>query len=183
MQGNLLNEFEKLLDVETQRIVSILTEKYFRGETLNCSFEEAIRKFVKKEYKYYSCEIELRAYRFIPQGLVPDSRGNNIFLSKEEADEEHLIHYITYCKEKGNKDHASASKILAQKLVEFYEKNPETNKQLQEFVSDNMNKLLPEHNDSVDAKAIILLLQQEIVDLGYIITSLIPIRLMKKTIQ
>ena len=61
--------------------------------------------------------------------------------------------------------------------------NPDNNKQFQEFVSDNMSKLLPEHNDSVDAKAIILLLQQEIIDLGYIITSLIPIRLMKKTIH
>lgn len=122
MQGNLLNEFEKLLDVETQRVVSVLTEKYFRGEILNCSFEEAIRNFVKKEYRYYSCEIELRAYRFIPQGLVPDSRGNNIFLTKEDANEEHLIHYITYCKEKGDKNHINAAKILANEIIEYYEK-------------------------------------------------------------
>lgn len=104
-------------------------------------------------------------------------------MTKEDANEEHLIHYITYCKEKGDKNHINAAKILANEIIEYYEKNPDNNKQFQKFVSDNMSKLLPEHNDSVDAKAIILLLQQEIIDLGYIITSLIPIRLMKKTIH
>lgn len=179
MQGNLLVEFEKLLDVETQRIISVLADRYYKGETIKGTFEEEIRKLVKNEYKYYACEIELRSYRFIPQGLVPGNGDGIIFMTKEEFDEDHLLHYINYCKKSNSKNHITASKKLAKIIVDTYEKDPLTDKQFQEIVANNMNKLLPEHNDSVDAKAIILLLQQEIVDLGYIITSLLPLRLQK----
>lgn len=181
MQGNLLVEFEKSLDNETQRVVSILVNKYYNKETIKESFENETRKLLTKDFKYYWCEIELRMHKFIPDNLVPDYNGNLIFLPVEEANENHLLKYINYCKEKEKgKDHIGCAKKLAKIIVSIYEKDSTTNLSLQKIVSDNINDLMPEHNDSIDALSIVLLLQSEIEDLGYIISSLLPLRLQKK---
>ena len=60
------------------------------------------------------------------------------------------------------------------KGVSFAPNNKSNEKGLLEIVSDYIKDLLPEHNDSVDAMAIIIYLQSEIRKRGYEIKSVEP---------
>jgi len=176
MQDELLMEFEKVLDDEAQRIVDELVKKYEERKKVKKSFTELVRSLIKKEFKYYVVDIELRCYGLLPRNLQPDFEAQYALITKREGIKNHLI---KYSKMKDEKNHPQAAKELADLLIEYCDENPETTLGLPEIVADNMDALFPTHNDSVDTRATVMFLESALKDKGYRITSLCPIRMEK----
>lgn len=124
--------------------------------------------------------MQARVCRFLPPEYTYDPNEEYALLEMNEATEENLVNYSNYCMNNNKKDHKKAAQEIAKVLIENYNKDKLTNKGLLELLADNMNKVFPEHNDSMDSKAILLYLQDEIECKGYLINSTIPFRLLHK---
>lgn len=181
MQGKLFLEFEKVLDEEAKRIVTEIMYKYERKEKVNKSFRQMVMSLIKPELEYYTTDIELRCYGLLPRELVYDDKNEYALITREEAIENHLLSY-SECARKRNldKNHIQAAKELADLIITFCNENPTTDIGLPQIVADNMDALFPEHNDSVDSRATVLFLQSELEAKGYVITSLVPIRILNR---
>lgn len=181
MGNNLLFDFSKVLDKESDRISNILWEKYKNHEKINMSFEDAVRMELKKAYQYYDIDIVFRVFANIPKELDRDPDNEYVFISKEEADLKYATQYSNYClknKTFGKNPKRAANKF-ANMLVEMNEKNELNCQGLLPILAKTMNILYPVHNDSEDVKAIMLYLQDAIEKKGYKIENIDPLILKK----
>lgn len=178
--NNLLSEFEELLDNEAKRIVEEILKMYKDGKIVNKSFESLVRSLVDKKLKYYSCDIQLRTYTFLPNGLESDKNSVFPLVTKVQATEKHLLKYIDWCKKDiQDKDHQKAAEEIAIKLIEYSNKHKGTKKTIAELIVKYMPTFFPKHHDSVDSRAVVLLLQNEINKNGYIVSSINPFKVVK----
>lgn len=178
MNNDLICEFEKILNNEAKRVVNKMVEMYEQNIEVNMEYGAVVRKLLDKKYEYYSCEIELRSYKFIPSNLEPDQKNIYALISSLEGTKRHLLRYIDWCKNSvGDKDHYKAACGMAKILIEYGKKYKKTTKSFGELVAQYMPDFFPCHHDSVDSRAVILLLQNELEKLGYEVSSLIPFRL------
>lgn len=171
--NNLLNEFEKMLDNEAKKVVNEMVSMYHKRIIVNKSYEQVVRDLLPKELQYYIVDIEMRTFQFLPDEFRPDFNNEYTLSKKEEYIEDHILKYCEYCRNR--KDHLKIAKQMAEKLVDYLTKNPNSNKGILELTANWTEELLPEHNDSVDAQAIILFLQNELENLGYKIVELNPL--------
>lgn len=180
MKGSLICEFEKMLDEEANRIITKMINMYNERKIVNKSFSKVVFSLVREEFEYYRIEIELRVRFLLPTEYVPDFNEEYTLAKRDENNEDYLLKYAEWClKEKKGKNHINAAKEMAVKLVNFFNNNPNTSKSLGELIAGWMSEFFPYHHDSVDARVLVLFLQPEIEDLGYVITSLAPLRMLK----
>lgn len=178
MESGLMYEFEKTLDDEAKRVVNKMVDMYKQNIEVNMGYGEIVRKLLDKKYNYYSCEIELRSYKFIPHYLEPDTKSVYTLMSSTERTKNHLLKYIDWCKnDVGDKDHYKAACKMEKDLIEYAKKHKKTTKSFGELVASLMPNYFPNHHDSVDSRAVILLLEKEFNKDGYEVSSLNPFRL------
>lgn len=175
MNKELLEKFDDVLDAEAQRVMNEIVSKYENQVKVGKSFSQLVRSLVDEKFKYYTVDIEMRCYGLVPKTLEPDFKGEYALVTKREGAKNHLLSYANA--KISDKNHTQAAKELADLLIEYCNKNPETILGLPEIVADNMDALFPEHNDSVDSRATVMFLESELKNKGYKITSLCPIRL------
>lgn len=155
MKNNILNEFEILLNNEAKRIIEIMTKSSLNISYYDIEFSKFINQNIKKEFVYYRVDIEIRIFNLI-------FNNDKIKNHEGELSEKYLKKYILWCKKDIKyKNHLIGANKLATIIIDLYEKKEETNISLIKLVADNMNILFPEHNDSLDARAIILYLEDE----------------------
>ncbi len=175
MKDELIDMFEDILDNESEKIVSKIIKNQSLLQT-NKTFKESVESLIKKEYKAFSYEIQLRANKFIPKNFTLDE--NHKLVNKYEYNKEKLYKYAQWCKNDiGDKDHRKVSKKMAKNLIDFYKQNPKNRKNLIEIVSDLSKKYFDNHYDSVDIRTVILFLQEEIEQYGYTVISIKPFRI------
>lgn len=180
MDNKLLCDFEELLDNEAKRVVDIVKKMYDDGVEVNKSYESLVRSLIDKKYKYYNCDIQLRSYTFLPQNLEPDRNCVKPLVTRIEATEKHLLKYIDWCKNDiRDKNHQVAAELMAKKLIRYSKFHKNTNKTMAEIIAKYMPNFFPTHHDSVDSRAVVLLLQNEINTNGYMVSSINPFRIVK----
>lgn len=180
MNNNLLNKFEMMLDNEAKRVIQLIIKMYEDGIMVNQSFESLVRSLIDKKFNYYVCDIQLRIYTFLPRNLEPDQNSVFSLITRSEATQNHLLSYIDWCqKDIKDKDHYKAAEQMAIKLIEYANKHRNTKMTLVELVAKYMPDFFPIHHDSVDSRAVVLLLEDEINNNGYEVLSLAPFRIMK----
>lgn len=180
MNNKLLGDFEGLLDAEAERVVEIIVQMYNEGKEVNKTYEELVRSLIDKKFEYYNCDIMLRTYGFIPNDLEPDHKSIYPLAKRIEGTEKHLLRYIKWCKEDmKDKDHQKVAEEMALKLIKYGEEHKKTNKTLAEIIAKYMPNFFPIHHDSVDSRAVVLLLQNEINNNGYEVSSINPFRIIK----
>ena len=167
---NLYNMFIDDLDNEAKRIVVILKEKY------NINMESNIGEVIKKtkellddNYKYYSTDIAIRVGFYLNDNIT-----NEMLEKRKNEDLETIVEYNDYSKSMG-KDIDGVAKIMADIIVS----NNFDNISLAKIIADNIKELLPEHNDTVDARAIVFYLQDKLRNRGYFIEKTEPLRVNK----
>ncbi len=172
----LFSSFNNDLQNEAKRISNILLEEYSKNVKFNMSFENIVRKFLKKEYKYYEVDITSYILFYKPNDLRIDPLNEYVFVTQEEFELRHISNYVSYCLNKRkNKNPKIAANKFALLLIEMEKKNQIKNLGLHEILYKNMSILYPNHHDSVDAKALILCLQDAIEDIGYTIDQVNPL--------
>lgn len=111
MNQKILLEFENILDKEAKRIVSEINKIYDAGKKVNKHFGELVEEFINPNYKYYKTDIYLRCYRFIPDGLEEDIKGEYALITKEQSLKNHFKSYTKFCSNLGDhKDHKNQPK-------------------------------------------------------------------------
>lgn len=178
MLGDLENEFELLLEKEAIRIMGLLLIKYNEKQKVNQSLSNLVFELAKKDYKYFSINLFSIVKEILPKNLEEDLNGIYAFVTKEE----HRNTYLTKnAKEylKRGKDYKSFSNQIADLLIEYCLQNPECEDDLVQLIVRNINNLMPNHNDSVDFRTILMYLQENMMNRGYIFISIAPLRLKK----
>lgn len=179
MEDELYYSFEKELDNEAKRIIHILLDMYEKKRKVKKSFSEIVSLLVKKELKYYTVDINLRVTHFLPDDYAPDFKEVYALSKREEFNKESLIRYTKMCKKDLKKDHEKIAQSLVKKMIKFLIKHPNIEKGLLEFISERIHDYLPDHNDSVDARAIVFFYDAALKKEGYQISSLNPLRIKK----
>lgn len=174
MESELFYQVDKLLDDEANKIVKVLLELYEKKTVVNESMSKLVRELVDNKLKYYAIEIELRVRCLLPYEYYEDCSGKYSLMNRSEYSKIHIEKYSRYCMKNERKNHLLAAQKLSDILINLYTNNKSNEKGLLEIVSDYIKDLLPEHNDSVDAMAIIIYLQSEIGKRGYEIKSVEP---------
>lgn len=141
-----------------------------------------IRALARDEYKYFWVDLMIKIKKLLPEELDEDLSKKYILVTKEEHEKYHLLGYEKFSKELG-KNHKKASKELAKILIDYYSDNPDCKKDLLQLIVENINTVLPDHNDSVDCNVVLMYLQKDIENNGYHIMSLAPLRIEKIAIQ
>ncbi len=173
MESELFYQVDKLLDEEASKIVKVLLELYEKKTVVNKSMSKLVRELVNSKLKYYAIEIELRVRCLLPYEYYEDCSGKYSLMNRFEYSKIHIEKYSRYCMKNERKNHLLAAQKLSDILINLYN-NKSNEKGLLEIVSYYIKDLLPEHNDSVDAMAIIIYLQSEIRKRGYEIKSVEP---------
>ena len=173
MESELFYQVDKLLDDEANKIVKVLLELYEKKTIVNKSMSKLVRELVDNKLKYYAIEIELRVRCLLPYEYYEDCSEKYSLMNRSEYSKIHIEKYSRYCMKNERKNHLLAAQKLSDILINLYN-NKSNEKGLLEIVSDYIKDLLPEHNDSVDAMAIIIYLQSEIRKRGYEIKSVEP---------
>lgn len=179
IKTDLFSSFNSDLKKEAKRIYEILLKKYDEQVRFDMTFEDIVRTYLKEEYKYYEIDIFFNILSFIPSGLKCDPFHEYVFVTEEEAELRHLTRYISYCIEKRYTNPKEKAFILAKKLVNMSRQDIVGSLGLHQIVVQNMPVLYPNHHDSVDAKSLILCLQDEIENLGYKIEQVNPLIIKK----
>ena len=180
VNNKLLGDFEELLDDEAKRVVGIVKKMYEEGVEVNQTYESLVRSLIDKKYEYFNCDIQLRSYTFLPANLEPDKDCVKPLVTRLEATEKHLLKYIDWCKNDiRDKDHYEVAEKMAKKLIRYGNFHKKTNKTMPELVAKYMPNFFPTHHDSVDSRAVVLLLQNEISTNGYMVSSINPFRIVK----
>lgn len=180
IKSTLFSSFNNDLQNEARRISDILLKQYSKKVKFNMPFEKIVRKYLKKEYKYYEVDITSYILFYKPNNLRIDPLNEYVFVTQEEFELRHISNYVSYCLK--NKSPKKAATKFALLLIEMNEKNQIKNLGLHEILSQNMSNLYHEHYDSVDAKAIIFCLQDIIEDFGYIIEQVNPLTIKEKVL-
>lgn len=180
MIGNLEKDFEELLDNEAARVFGRILLKYERKEKVNKSLEQLVSSLVKKEFKYFYFDISCKVRRMLPKNLDEDLSMEYALTTRDDHLEQWLTGYEKYCVKVNEKDHKTVSKEIAEELVKYCDANPSCNENITYLVVEKLKLAMPDHNDSVDCRTILMYLQQEIMALGYIITNLEPLRIDKQ---
>lgn len=178
MNKSLMCEFEEVLNDEAKRVVNKMIEMYENKIEVNMDYGDIVRELLDKKYEYYSCEIELRSFKFIPPNLELDQKNVYALISSEEATKRHLCRYVDWCKnDVGDKDHYKAASGIAKNLIEYGKNHKKTTKSFGELVASFMPDYFPTHHDSVDSRTVIMLLEDEFSKGGYEVSSLNPFRI------
>lgn len=167
---NLYNMFIDDLDNEAKRIVVILKEKN------NINMESNIGEVIKRtkellddNYKYYSTDIAIRVGFYLNDNIT-----NEMLEKRKKEDLETILEYTDYSKSMG-KDIDGVAKKMADIIIS----NNFDNISLAKIIADNINELLPEHNDTVDARAIVFYLQDKLRNRGYLVKKIYPLKIIK----
>ncbi len=176
IKSTLFSSFNNDLKTEARRISEILLKEYSKKVKFNMSFEEIVRKYLKQEYQYYVIDIISYVLFYKPDNLRIDPLNEYVFVTQEECELRHISNYVSYCL---NKRQSKNPKIAATKfallLIEMNKTNEIKNLGLPEILSHSMPILYPDHHDSVDAKALVLCLQDAIENFGYVIEQVNPL--------
>ena len=176
MKRSLLSKFDKELILEAKRVNKKMLKIHKSKQKVNMSYSQVVKKLVKQEYKGYWCYISLIAPSFIPKKYVMDPSGIYMFVDKEQDSINHLKGYIEFSKQ-NDKNHYIAAKKIAIEIINFCNKNPNTKESLAEILSKKIEKYFPKHYDSVDIRAVVLLLEQELRDKRKVIKKINPLRI------
>lgn len=176
MQGTLLVEFERMLDMKALSIIPVVKDSFYDDRRFE--FGKIVCDTLEYGLKYYWCDIEMRVMQFIY--MMEDNVDIDIDEYSYEREKKHLYSYSQWCIKdpKQRKNHLKAARGMAKRLITLY-KNNNANKSLAELLASWMNDYFPVHHDSVDTRAVILYLQDELNKLGYEIKSIAPIILKK----
>lgn len=176
MQRNLLAEFERMLDKKALSIIPIVKDSFYDDRRFK--FGKIVCETLEYGLKYYWCDIEMRIMQFIY--MMEDNVDIDIDGYNYERETKHLYSYSQWCikEPKHRKNHLKAARGMAKRLITLY-KNNNTDKSLAEILASWMNDYFPVHHDSVDTRAVILYLQDELNKLRYEIKSIAPIILKK----
>ncbi|MDD4188141.1 MAG: hypothetical protein PHX04_05250 [Bacilli bacterium] len=180
MINNIQDSFDSLINDEAIRIMGRMLIMYEKRKKVNKSFEDVIRDLAKKDYKSFWIDIMVIIHKLLPECLWEDFSGKYVLVTKEDYRNQTLKNYYkNHCKNKNGKDHKESSKQIANILIKHCTAHPTCKEDLLQLMVINMSKIMPEHNDSVDIKTIVMYIQQDINDFGYIITNLSPLRIKK----
>lgn len=181
IKTDLFLKFNNILNKEAKRISRILLKNYEAKTKFNMSFENIVRKYLKKEYRYYEFAILVKIHFYIPSKLTHDPLDEYVLVSKEEAELRHINSYAYWCMKKfKNKNPKEKAMLFAKTLIADRNKYRIKNVGLLKLIEENMPILYPEHHDSVDARALVLFLQDAIEDLGYEIKRINPLIVEKR---
>lgn len=181
IKTDLFLKFNNILDKEAKRISKIILKKYESKTKVNMSFENIVRKYLKKEYRYYEFAILVKIHFYIPNRLTHDPIDEYALVTKEDAELRHINSYAYWCMKKfKNKNPKEKAILFAKTLIADNNKYRVENISLLKAIEENMSILYLEHHDSVDARALVLFLQDAIESLGYEIKQIDPLIIEKK---
>lgn len=180
MKSELLLNFDNVLAKEAERISKILLKKYESKVKINMSFKDMVKKTIKEEYEYYFFDILPQIWFYIPNHLAHDPLNEYILVTKEEAVLRHISGYVDWCKKNKEKNHKNKAAKFAHMLIENNKEYQSKNIGLPQLIEETMPILYPAHHDSVDAKALVLCLQDAIENLGYEIEQINPLIIKEK---
>jgi hypothetical protein len=172
MNHDILKMTDDELEEEAKRLTILLYKDFITPGT---DYSKKFNKNIKKKFKYFRTEIELRIYDlcFLKQ--------EGIDITSYKRDFNHYIDYLkeysNYCLsgEAGYKNHLIVADKIAKEIIDNYQNY--NSKDLIEIIGDFNNKYLPRHNDSVDANTIFLFLDKSFEKKGYELTSISPINI------
>jgi len=179
MSGNLIKDFDKMLDKEAKEIMDKILDLYYKNVKVNVSFDKLVASLIKKELLYYIPELELRIYKYIPNDLTTDGDDVYALVDCYNDAKRHLTQYIEWCARNGEKNHKKVAEMMADEIIKDLNEN--VTKGLAELVSSYMPKYFKVHHDSVDSRAIIMLLENEFWKKGYEVVSILPFKLKRIT--
>jgi hypothetical protein len=170
MNHEILKMTDDELEEEAKRLTTLLYKDFITPGT---DYSKKFNKSIKKKFKYFRTEIELRIYDLCSlkqEGIDITSykRNFNHYM-------DYLKEYSNYCLsgEAGYKNHSIVADKIAKEIIDNYQKY--SGKDLIEIIGDFNSKYFPEHNDSVDANTIFYYLDDSCKKNNYKITCISPI--------
>ena len=178
MKTMIWEKFNQELNSEAKRILDLLMKMYNSKSIVNKHSGDLISSLIYDEYKNFSIEIEMKVLSLLPGNLTFDHSGKYALITTLEDEKNHIIKYTNYLKKNENKDLRKLSKILAKDLINYYKNNP-NNKESIIMLIDKYIRDKKIHYDSVDLTAIMMFIQNDIENLGYIVNDINPFKIMK----
>lgn len=179
MQNELLFNFEYYLYKEAERITKEVLKQRKNTEEIERHLSKQIKTNVTKDLKNYWIEIEFLVRHILRTAQKNNPKEKGLDTKEIQRMHNQLLSYCSFCKESNDKDHKKAANKIAKKLINFCHKNPNSTKSLPELIYEYMPIYFKDHYDSVDSKGIMLFLQKELQDMGYLPTSLKPFRIIQ----
>ena len=111
MQGTLLVEFERMLDMKALSIIPVVKDSFYDDRRFE--FGKIVCDTLEYGLKYYWCDIEMRVMQFIY--MMEDNVDIDIDGYSYEREKKHLYSYSQWCIKdpKQRKNHLKAVPLLA----------------------------------------------------------------------
>lgn len=154
MKNKTFLELEKNIDKEAKRILPKVKKIYKEEKNLL----KYINLKIKKEYRFFLCEIEIRILYFI---ILEEQKKTEDSQIRYKNSKKHLLKYYKFCSINfDNKNHLEISKNIAKDIVSFHNNNKMKNKNIINLVKKCLKKYCSEQFDSVDLRTVILFLDE-----------------------
>lgn len=164
------------LDAEAKRISDILIDNYKCDNNVKIrQIFSSAKKLIKEEYIYYNTEISIRVCFYVYNEF--DNQKN---AERRNNDLTNTIKYYEYCQQNTEKNHRIISKKIAKLLINSNSNYSLNDRSLARFLSEVIDDFLPQHNDCMDIKAIMLFLQDDIEKEGYTVETINPLKMRKE---
>ena len=163
LEYKLLRIFKDELYDEAKRLVPIC---YDQKDLLNCSFD-LLHKNLNEKYKNF----EVNFHLILPGLCILKNEGKNYLNEKVDYNEliEHHFRVINGKKDRDNEDLYEATKMISEDIIK--NKDKYKNETLYSIIPKLSKKYIKFHNDSVDWECIVMILEQELEELGYSLKS------------
>lgn len=161
MKYKLLHIFKEELLVESKRLVPLV---YDKNDILNCNFNK-LHKFYNKKYEDFKIEFEMLTSHF----CMLKNKGEDYLDEKHNYRKiiSHNKKYIEYREE----DYSlyDTARIIANDII--INKSKYKKESLFTLIPKLCKKYIKTHHDSVDWECIIMLLDESLKELGYVLSS------------
>lgn len=160
MKTELLEAFENELLNEAKRLVPIV---YTEKSLIKCLTGNELYEKIDNRFENFYIDIELRTCRLC------DIKASNEDYKSDIVDINKVIEHSNKCiKHKKDYDDEDLH-IITNKIAKDIIYNKYTNETIYSIIPKLCNKYMKTHNDSVEHTAIIMLLEDELYDKGYIL--------------
>jgi hypothetical protein len=172
MNHKILKMTDDELEEEAKRLMPLLYNDFI---TPGIDYSKKLNRKLNKKFKYFRTEIELRIYDLC------SLQQEGVDIKSYKRDFKHYMNYLKeYCNyclsgEISYKNHSLVADKIAKEIIDNYQNY--NDKDLIEIIGNFNEKYLPEHNDSVDANAVFLFLDESFEKKGYELTSISPINI------
>ena len=163
MKYKLLEIFRNELYDEAKRLVPIC---YDDNDLLNCSFE-LLHENLNSRYK----DFEVNFHLMLPGLCIMKNEGRDYLNDQIDFKQtiDHHLKVINGKKDMNDEDLFEATHIIAEDIIKNIKKY--NNESLYSLIPKLAKKYVKFHNDSVDWECIVMLLEQELKQLGYKLES------------